>query len=455
MKEFDLVILGGGPGGYLSAERAAKNGLRVCLVEKAKLGGTCLNEGCIPSKTFLQSAKVADYAKHANVYGVNAEFISVNQKAVVERKTRIVRKLVGGIKVAMRELGVTVIEGEGKVDKIGDGYLINCNGESCFGKYLIIATGSGCVVPKITGVTEGLASGLVVTNKEILDLTVIPEKLAVIGGGVIGLEMASYFNSVGSRVTVIEMLDSIGGAIDGEIANLLKEVYAKKGIEFHLGAKVIEVTDSGVKFVKDGVESEIKADKILLSVGRRPNTKDIGLENLGVATERGAILTNKHMLTNLSNVYAVGDVNGIVMLAHTAYREAEVAVNNILGIFDVMDYNAIPSVIYTNPEVACVGLTEQSALDRGINAKSVNLSMQYSGRFVAENADLTGVAKFVFDADSDRLIGAHFMGNGSSEFIIAAEMLINMKVGIDEIKKQVFPHPTVGEIIREGIFAYK
>lgn len=449
---YDLVVLGGGPGGYLAAERAGAAGLSVTLIEKNKLGGTCLNEGCIPSKAFLQSAKVADYAKHAASYGVNVSYANVDQKAVVERKNRIVRKLVGGVKVTMRETNVNVVLGEGVLVKDSNGAGVKVGEQIFYGKNIIIATGSESVMPPITGAKDAYASGKLLTNREILDLTVIPDSLTVIGGGVIGLEMASYFNSVGSRVTVIEMLDRIGGQTESQISEMLKTAYEKKGIEFILGAKVVGITDDGVNYEIGGETKKIECDKILMSVGRRANTANIGLESLNIATERGAIVTDGKMKTNVPNVYAVGDVNGKVMLAHTAYREAEVAVNTILGKTDEMSYDYIPSVIYTNPEVACVGLTEEAAQQKGINAKVVSLPMQYSGRFVAENADPDGICKLVFDIDKNTLIGAHMMGNSSGEIIYGVAMLINTAVDVETIKRQIFPHPTVSEIIRECVF---
>ncbi len=450
--KYDIVILGGGPGGYWAAHRAAAAGLSVALVEKNKLGGTCLNEGCIPSKAFLQSAKVADYAKHAEAYGVGASLIQVSQKAVVDRKNRITRKLVGGIKVSMREAGVNVVDGIGRLVKTAEGVAVCVGEENYLGKDIIVATGSVSAVPPIEGVREGLESGLVLTNKEILDLTVIPGSLVVIGGGVIGLEMASYFNSAGSKVTVVEMLPHIAGQTDAGISEMLKNVYTKKGIEFIMGAKVTSVSPQGVSYELDGQTSTVPAEKVLMSVGRKPNTVGIGLEDVGFETIRGAVVTDARMRTNIPHIYAVGDVNAKVMLAHTAYREADVAVNVILGQQDEMSYNAIPSVIYTNPEVACVGYTLEQAKEKGINARLVSLPMQFSGRFVAENADLDGVCKLVVDSDKNTLVGVHLMGNGAGEIIYGVAMMIDLALDIETIKRQIFPHPTVGEIIREGIF---
>jgi dihydrolipoamide dehydrogenase len=446
---YDLIVLGGGPAGYLAAERAGHAGLSVLLIEKRFLGGVCLNEGCIPSKALLYSAKVLDYAKHGESYGVKVEGVSIDHKAVVERKNKVVKTLVSGIKAMMRANKVTVVEGEGRITgkntvKVGD--------TEYQGQRLMICTGSEPVIPPIKGVAEGIKSGMVLTNREILDLDKIPENLVIVGGGVIGLEMASYFNSADSRVTVIEMLPHIAGQTDREISSILLKNYTDKGVEFKLGCKVVEVTDSAVVYESEGKTYSVPADKVLLSIGRKPCTKDIGLESIGVYCERGAIVTDNTMLTNIPNVYAAGDVNGKSMLAHTAYREAEVAINNILGKKDIMRYNAIPSVIYTNPEVGSVGETQESAEEKGLDVEIVTQQMMFSGRYVAENMKGDGICKLIIDKKRRNLLGVHLIGSYSSEIIYGAALMIETQLRVDDIKELVFPHPTVCEIIRETIF---
>ena len=315
----------------------------------------------------------------------------------------------------------------------------------------MIATGSSPAIPPITGLKDGLESGFVVTNREILALTEVPEKLVVIGGGVIGLEMASYFNSVGSNVTVIEMLDHIAGENDKKLTAVLQKNYEKKGVIFKLGAKVTAVKEAGVEYELGGETATIPADKVLLSIGRRANTTGIGLETIGVATERGAVVTDAHMRTNVKNVYAAGDVNGKSMLAHTAYREAEVAVNDMLGIDDEMNYGSVPSVIYTNPELASVGLTQDGATAKGIDFKTVELPMRYSGRYLAENEGGDGICRLIVGSDG-RILGVQALCNYASEFIIAAGIMVETGMTVEQAKKLIFPHPTVGEIIREAIF---
>ena len=442
---YDLIILGGGPGGYLAAERAGHAGLKVLLIEKRNLGGVCLNEGCVPSKSLLYSAKVFDYAKHSEKYGVTTTGASIDHKAVVERKNKVVHTLVSGIKGLMKANKVTVVSGEGVII---DKNHVKVGEDVYEGTRLLIATGSMPVVPPIPGVKEGLEGGYVLTNREILDLDEIPKNLVIIGGGVIGLEMASYFNSAGSKVTVIEMLPNIAGATDKEISTILMNNYAKKGVEFKLNSRVTGVEKG--KVIYDG--GEVVADKILLSIGRRPVVTGIGLENIGVQIERGCVVTDRFCQTNIPNVYAVGDVNGKYMLAHTAYREAEVAVNNILGKKDIMRYNAIPSVIYTNPEVGAVGETEETAKEKGIEFDVANVSMMYSGRYVAENTDTDGICKVLVDKKHRKIIGVHMIGSYASEMIYGAGIMIETEMRVDDIKEIVFPHPTVCEILREGIF---
>ena len=450
---YDLIVLGGGPGGYLAAERAGHAGLKTLLIEKRSVGGVCLNEGCVPSKALLYSAKVYDYAKHGDHYGVTCENVKFDHAFAMKRKDKVVSTLVGGIKAGLKANKVTLVEGEGMImGRDAEGFILKVGNDEYKGAKLLIATGSMPVVPPIPGVKEGLESGMIMTNREILSIPAIPENLVIIGGGVIGLEMASYFNSVGSKVTVVEMMPKIAGATDAEISNILLKSYQDKGVDFRLGCKVVEVTKDAVKYEKDGKVESVKADKVLLSIGRRAVTQGIGLENIGVATERGAIITDRYSKTNVAGVYAAGDVNGKMMLAHVAYREAEVAINNILGKKDIMRYDAVPSVIYTNPEVGCVGETEESAKAKGIDVEVANITMNYSGRYVAENEGGKGICKVIVDKKYKRLIGAHMIGNYASEIIYGAGIMIETEMRVDDIKEIIFPHPTVCEILREAIF---
>lgn len=453
MDTFDLIVLGGGPAGYLAAERAAQGGMRVAVFEKRALGGVCLNEGCIPSKALLNSAKVYEYALHGEKYGVTATDVSIDHAVVLARKNKVVKQLVTGVGMTMKKLNITVIEKPAVITgKSTEGFTVTADGTEYATEKLLIATGSVPILPPIPGLHEGLESGFVMTSREILDLKTIPESLVVVGGGVIGLEMASYFNSVGTEVTVIEMLDKIAGTTDNEISDILLKNYKKKGAKFKLSCKVTSVGSDSVTYEEKGESKTIAADKVLVSIGRKPFVDGIGLESIGVYTERGAIVTDDNLRTNIAGVYAAGDVNGKWMLAHTAYRESEVAVNHMLGKRDIMRYNAIASVIYTSPEVACVGETEESAKTKGMDVQTARVSMRMSGRYMAEVEGGNGIAKLIVDKKYNRLVGVHLIGSYTSEIIYGAALMIETEMRIDDIKELVFPHPTVSEVIREALF---
>ena len=456
MAMFDLIVLGGGPAGYLAAERAANGGLKTAVIEKRALGGVCLNEGCIPSKALLNSAKIYEHAKEGSKYGISASDVKLDQKAVVARRGKVVKTLVSGVGAKMKGAGVTVITEEGKIDGRADGgFKVVAGGKDYTASKLLIATGSSAVVPPIPGVRENLGD-FVLTNREVLELPEVPKNFAIIGGGVIGLEMAAYYCVAGSHVTVIEMLDHIAGPTDREISTMLQKEYAKKGVDFKLNTKVVAVEPGKVVCEdKDGKPLEVPADKVLLSIGRRANTKDIGLETIGVELNRGVIVVDECGRTNVEGVYAAGDCIGKIMLAHTAYRESEVAINTILGKKDKMRYNANPSVIYTHPEVASCGLTEEEAKQKGLDYEVKKLSMRYAGRFVAENEGEDGICKILVDKKHRNVIGVHMLGNSSSEIIWGAAQMIENELRVKDIKEIIFPHPTVSEIIREVIWEFK
>ena len=446
---YDLAIIGGGPAGYVAAENAGAKGLKVVLFEKRELGGVCLNEGCIPTKTLLYSAKMYDHATGGKKYGITAGEVTYEYKKIADRKTKVVRKLVAGIKMKMEAHNVEVVRGEAFINSGNENSVsISCGEQTYEAARLLICTGSEAFIPPIPGV-EGNTS--VITNREMLALTEAPESLVVIGGGVIGMEFASFCNSLGIPVTVIEMLPEILGGMDKEISGMLRAIYAKRGIRFCMQCKVTRIEGNTVHFTDaEGNEQQADGDKILMSVGRRPVLSGFGLENIAVETDRG-IKVNDAMQTSMPNVYAAGDVTGFSLLAHTASREAEVAVNNMLGIEDRMEYNAIPGVVYTNPEVSSVGLTEEQAEKAGIEYRLYKLPMTYAGRFVAENEGQTGLCK-VIASKEDKVLGVHMLGNPCSEFICAACMAITNGLGIEQLRRTVFPHPTVSEILKEVVF---
>ncbi|WP_418207607.1 dihydrolipoyl dehydrogenase [Bacteroides sp.] len=446
--KYQVIIIGGGPAGYTAAEAAGKAGLSVLLFEKQNLGGVCLNEGCIPTKTLLYSAKTYDGAKHASKYAVTVSEASFDLSKIIARKSKVVRKLVLGVKSKLTSNNVTIINGEAT---ILDKNKICCGEEIYECDNLILCTGSETFIPPISGIDTVNYW----THREALDNKELPASLAIVGGGVIGMEFASFFNSLGVKVTVIEMMDEILGGMDKELSALLRADYAKRGITFLLSTKVVSLAQSeeGVLVFYENADGagNVTAEKLLMSVGRRPVTKGFGLENLNLQrTERGSILVNGQMESSLPGVYVCGDLTGFSLLAHTAVREAEVAVHAILGKTYTMSYRAIPGVVYTNPEIAGVGQTEESLIAKGIAYRAVKLPMAYSGRFVAENEGVNGVCKVLL-GDDDTILGAHVLGNPASEIITLAGMAIEMKLKAAEWKKIVFPHPTVAEIFREAL----
>ncbi|MBO4412336.1 MAG: dihydrolipoyl dehydrogenase [Lachnospiraceae bacterium] len=450
---YDLLVIGGGPGGYNAAERAAAKGLKTCVVEKRALGGVCLNEGCIPTKTLLYSAKIYDYAKHSKDYGVTFEGAKLDHAAIIERKNKVVKTLVSGVGAKMKAGKIDVVyETAAILGREGDAFRVQAGDQVLEAKRLLIAAGSEPTLPPIDGLYDSLANGFAMTNREILDMKEVPKKLAVVGGGVIGLEITSYFNSIGTEVTVLEMLDHIAGPTEREISEMLKKEYASRGVNFLLGAQVTSIKDGKVSYKMNGEDKAVEADKVLVSIGRRASTKGLGLENIGVLTERGAVVTDEFCKTNVPGVWACGDVNGKIMLAHTAYREGEVAVDNMTGGHDRVNYNSIPSVIYTNPEVASVGETTESAKAKNLDVSIKTLTLRYSGRYIAENEGGKGILKVVLDNQHNKVLGVHIYGTYASEIIYGAAMMVDREMRTSDIQKFVFPHPTVCEVLREAIF---
>lgn len=446
--KYDVAIIGGGPAGYTAAERAAKGGLSTILFEKNALGGVCLNEGCVPTKTLLYSAKTYDNIRHASKYAVKAENPSFDLGKIIARKNKVVKKLTAGIRMKMTEAGATVVNAEASIEgRAEDGTLTIVAADTRYeAANLLICTGSETVIPPIPGLSETAYW----TSREALQSKELPASLVIIGGGVIGMEFASFFNSLGVEVHVVEMLDKILGPMDRELSAMLQAEYAKRGVKFYLGHKVTGVHGTEVSVEKDGESFTLTGEKVLLSVGRRPVTKGFGLENLGVEPFRNGVKVNEYMQTSLPNVYACGDITAFSLLAHTAVSEAEVAIDHILGKPHAMSYKAIPGVVYTNPEIAGVGRTEDELQAAGVDYQVKKIPMAFSGRFVAENEMGNGVCKLLLDGEGT-LIGAHLLGNPASELIVIAGMAIEQGMKADQLTRFVFPHPTVGEILKEAL----
>ena len=348
----------------------------------------------------------------------------------------------------MTEAGATVVNAEALIEgRAADGTLTIVAGDARYeAAHLLICTGSETVIPPI----PGLAETAYWTSREALQSKELPASLVIIGGGVIGMEFASFFNSLGVEVHVVEMLDKILGPMDRELSEMLQAEYAKRGVKFYLGHKVTGVHGTEVSVEKEGESFTLTGEKVLLSVGRRPVTKGFGLENLGVEPFRNGVKVNEYMQTSLPNVYACGDITAFSLLAHTAASEAEVAIDHILGKAHPMSYKAIPGVVYTNPEIAGVGRTEEELQAAGVAYTVKKIPMAFSGRFVAENEMGNGVCKLLLDGEGT-LIGAHLLGNPASELIVIAGMAIEQGMKAEQLTHFVFPHPTVGEILKEAL----
>ena len=457
MKYF-LAIIGGGPAGYTAAEKASKAGKDVILFEQNALGGTCLNVGCIPTKSLLYGAKQYFNATHAQKYGVTAENVAFDFAAMQKRKTIVVRKLVAGIKQRLNNEHCTVVNGKAAVVSRQDSAVsIECNSETYEAENLMICTGSTNFVPPIPGIKDNPA---VWDSTDALAATELPQSVVIVGGGVIGMEFATLYHELGVSVTVVEAMPTILPNLDQEIVAVLSEKYKKAGIQILTDTKVTKIEGNDV-YVETStlpaLKSRITTTKVLVSVGRRANLE--GLAGLaGLELERGAIKIDDFCKTSLPNVYACGDVTGKIMLAHVASRQAEVAVAKMLNEqkgedqtenVQTVNYRAIPSVVYTNPEIASVGITEAQAAGMSIPVEVRKLPMTFSGRFMAENEGETGLCKMVLDAQNHSVLGVHCIGNPCSEFIAAASFAVRKGYTAAEMEQVVFPHPTVSEILHE------
>ncbi|MGB4572057.1 MAG: dihydrolipoyl dehydrogenase [Rectinemataceae bacterium] len=453
MATYDVIIIGGGPGGYLAAERLAEAGKKVLLTEKGDLGGTCLNVGCIPTKTLLNSAKYYLHAKDGAKFGVKAESVSFDWAAMQAWKREVVEKLRNAIALTEKKLGVEIAAGSASL--LGPGK-VAVNGVVHEAAAVIVATGSLPAMPPIPGARD---NPQVVDSTGLLAVTDVPKRLCVIGGGVIGIEFASLFSALGSTVEVVEMLDEIVPFMDREQAPVLRR--AMKGVSFRLGCKVERIESGTVHYrAKDGTEARAEADLVLMAVGRRPALDGWGAKESGLDCSPRGVAVDNRMRSNLPGVWAVGDITGKSLLAHSAYRMAEVAVADILtggGAAkgpQVMRYDAIPWAVYGIPEAAGVGITEQEAEARGIKVAKISLPLRVSGRFAAENGFAAqGAVKLVADAADGRVLGIHVVGSYASEMIWGGAVAIEQELRVADLREIVFPHPSVCEAIREAAWA--
>jgi dihydrolipoamide dehydrogenase len=462
---YDTIIIGGGPAGYLAAERLGHQKKRILLIEERYLGGTCLNVGCIPTKTLLNSAKLYVHAKEAEKFGVKAGSLSYDWNAILNWKTEVVTKLRDGVESQMKRFGVEMLNARGEIlaapsgEKAAKVRSVSPNGNAEHeGKTILVCAGSVPVMPPIPGVKD---NSLLTDSTGLLAVESVPRRLAVIGGGVIGVEFAGLFSALGTEVTVIEMMDEIVPFMDRDQAPLLRR--AMKGVEFRLGCKVEKIEGAAVHYTDKKGKSEIKeADLVLMAVGRRPVTDTWGAAAAGIDMSPKGVTVDDRMRTNVPGIWAAGDLTGKSLLAHSAYRMAEVAVADILNTLDAKTEtavnrwrsNAVPWAVYGITEAAGVGITEQEAEAKGIDTLKASLPMRVSGRFVAENTLAgQGAVKVIAAANDRRILGVHAVGSYAPEFIWGGAALIEQEFRIDEVKQLIFPHPTVAELIRDAVWA--
>lgn len=443
---YDLIVIGAGPGGYEAAAYAAKLGKKVALFEKNELGGTCLNVGCIPTKTLLRSAKALEDCHEAKLYGVHTAEATIDMAAVQARKKSVVDILIKGVAGMLKRAGVDVIKAEAKITAPGK---VSADGKTYEAANILVATGSVPAAPPIPGLRD---NPLVLDSTGILDLNAVPDSLVVIGGGVIGLEFASFFATVGSKVTVVEMLPKIAPVVDDDIAKGLMTALKKLGVAFNLSCKVTRIEGSTLVFTDpDGKEQQVTGTYILNSTGRSPVLKGVGLEECGVVFDRRGIKTDEFGKTNVPGIWACGDVTGRCLLAHAATREGIVAVNNMFGKPDRMRYCAIPSVVYTHPEVAQVGATEAELKEKGVAYRKAVMPMAIAGRFIVENAGKTGTVKVLVSEKYGQVLGVHMIGGSCGEFIASAAAMVELELCVEDVRQIVFPHPTCSEALKETI----
>lgn len=447
----DIIVIGGGPGGYVAAIRASQLGAKVTLIEKGKLGGTCLNVGCIPTKVLLHTAEICSEFKSSQAMGLKLSSVEVDWDVLQIRKASVVNQLVDGVYGLLASNKVELIEGSAEIidkNKIRvekkDGSSINLEAGG-----IIIASGSSPVIPPI----EGISLDGVIDSTMALSLEKLPKKMIIIGGGVIGVEFATIFNSLGCDVSIVEMLPHILPPIDREIADILKGKLTEEGIHIYNEAKVlsIEKTEKGLSanLLMNGNEFSVVGENILVSVGRRANTDGLNLQAVGVDIRNGCILVNDRMETNIKGIYAIGDCNGRNMLAHVASRQGEIAAENLMEIDSIMDYKVIPACVYTKPELASVGLTEEQAVQKGIGYKVGRFPLIANGKSIIMN-EYNGLIKIIADKKYGEILGVHILGPRATELIAEGALALRLEATIDEIISTIHAHPTVSEALKEA-----
>ena len=446
---FDVIVIGGGPGGYRAAQLLADYGCSVAIIEKDELGGVCLNQGCIPFKAYLRATgflqEASRYAKESVFSGGDN---SLDQASLLKKKNKIIAGLRQGLSAGMTGRGITVIKGSASsVERMDDNFAVATEAGRIEGRNLIIATGS--VEVKLPNINDADSAIKVITSKEMLELEETPKSIVIIGAGAIGLEAACFFKDAGSDVTVIEAASHIGGNIDSDISASLEKCLRKKGINFLTNTTVTGIEgDSLCCKGENGDIARFNPKYVLVAVGRRPDTDDALINSLGVEFDRHGIKIDEKCRTSVPKVYACGDITGKIMLAHTAYHQAKVIADTIKGIDNTVDYKRIPKVIYSNPEVITVGMTEQECINDKLEYRAKSLPMTYSGKYFSDYGKDGAFAKLIVN-ERQEVIGFHMVGNESAEIALAAEMMIVSKFKVGDLSNLVYAHPSYSEIIGE------
>lgn len=442
---YDLIVIGAGPGGYEAAAHAGQMGKKVALVERDRVGGTCLNVGCIPAKTFLHSSGLYRKCREGAPFGVSADALRFDLPTLVERKDRVVASLVKGVDGLLKSSGVNVFHGHARLLSRGR---VQVGDERLDATNILIATGSRPAVPPI----PGIGSGRVLDSSSVFDLKEIPATMAIVGGGYIGLELATFFTDIGTEVVVFEALDQIASGFDPDVADRLLRSLRRSGVDIRLSCRVLGIEDGTVRYAdSSGAPQAYSADWILNSTGRAPVVRELGLESVGIDFSPRGVRTTDQGRTNVPGIWACGDVTGKHMLAHVATRAGIVAVNSMFGKPDRVRYDAIPAVIYTHPEVATAGRTEGELTAAGVHYRKTTLPMGVSGRYLIENENGVGFVKVLTGARYGEILGVAVMADSSSEFIVAAATMIESELTAAHAAEIVFPHPTVSEALREAI----
>lgn len=446
--DYEIAVIGGGPGGYVAAIKAAQLGKKTVIIEKENFGGTCLNVGCIPTKALLRSAEALKEVKESAEFGVidvDSSKARLDLEKAQTRKAGIIKQLVGGVQGLLKGNGVAIEAGQGK---LADKNTIEVAGKRLTAENIIIATGSGAKSLPVT-IDKRMP---MLTSKEMLDIRKAPGSVTVIGGGVIGVEFAYFLATIGVKVTIVEFLDRILPMVDEEITAQVTGHLEDMGIDIVTGARVTEISVDAVKFTKNEKPSEVKCEQVLMAVGREPALDGIDTEALGIKTEKGAIVTNKHLQTSVSNIYAIGDVNGRAMLAHTASMEGIIAVETICGGKAEMDYDKIPSAIYIQPEIASVGLTEKQAEEKYGSVKVGKFPLMANGKAKVAGEE-RGLVKVITEPRYGEIVGVHMYCVHATDLISEAVVAMKLEGTAEEVAMAIHPHPTVSEVMHEAMHA--